>query len=185
MRGKIRVAVILAAAAFLVCVCAGTSIAKQDEIWDMLKDDHSQVKKIIGQLKDTQDMNRLGQLQQMLAAHMQFEEKNIYPVLAQNQKTAAMALQAQNEHKLAKEVLNNLVKNRDDRTQWAANINQLDQLISNHVKFEQSRVFDEGKKLISKDQSRQLGAQYAEMKSMHPKAKVQPESGQMQQQPAR
>jgi hemerythrin-like domain-containing protein len=155
--------------------------ARQDEIWDMLKDDHGQVKDTLGKMKDTMDPDLLNQVQQMLAVHMQFEETNLYPVLEKNPATKAIAVQARNEHQMAKQVLNNLVKSQGDRTQWAANVNQLDQLISTHVKNEESYVFREAKKLVNDDQARQLGAQYAEMKTQY-KAKVQPQGGSMQQQ---
>lgn len=182
MRSKIRITAILASAVFLVCVCTSAALAaRQDEIWDMLKDDHGQVKDTLGKMKDTMDPKLLNQVQQMLTVHMQFEEQNLYPVLEKNPATKAIAVQSRNEHQTAKQVLNKLVQSQGDRTQWAANVNQLDQLISTHVKNEESYVFREAKKLVNDDQARQLGAQYAEMKTQY-KAKVQPQGGSMQQQ---
>ncbi len=181
MRTKMRIAAILAGAVFFVGVCTGAALAKQEEIWDMLKDDHGQVKKTLGQMRDTADPKLLNQLQQQLAAHMQFEEQNIYPVLQKNQSTSAMAIQSENEHQLAKQVLNKLVQSQGDRTRWAAYTNELNQLLTMHVNNEEDNLFKEGKRVISKDQARQLGAQYAQLKTQY-KAKVQPQGEGMQQQ---
>jgi len=181
MRKKMRITAILAGVVFIVSVFTGVALAKQEEIWDMLKDDHGQVKDTLGKMKDTMDPKLLNQVQQMLTMHMQFEEQNLYPILEKNPDTKAIAVQSKNEHQAAKQVLDRLVKSQGDKTQWAANVNQLDQLVSTHVKNEESYVFRDAKKLVNDDQARQLGAQYAEMKTQY-KAKAQPQGGSMQQQ---
>lgn len=183
MRVKMRMAAILAGAVFLIGVCTSAALAKQEEIWDMLKDDHGQVKKTLSRMRDTMDPKLLNLLQQQLAVHMQFEEQNIYPVLQKNQATSAMAIQSQEEHQLARQVLSKLMNAQGDRTQWAAYTNELNQMITQHVKNEEDNLFKEGKRVISKDQARQLGAQYAEMKTQY-KAKTQPQGGMQQQQSA-
>lgn len=197
-RSKLRVAAVLTGAIFLISVCTGVALAaKQDDIWGMLKKDHDQVKKIIKQLKDGKNGNQFNLLQQMLAVHMQFEEQNLYPTLQKNEATRALAIQAQDEHKSAKQVLDKMAKSQGDKAQWTANLNQLDQLLNTHIKNEERKLFKEGKRVINKDQARQLGAQYAQMKAQgaggqQPKPMVEPQRGEQsgqgggmqQQQPA-
>jgi hemerythrin superfamily protein len=161
-----RAAAVLIGAVFLVGVCTGAVMAaKQEDIWGMLKKDHDQMKNILKQLKNDKDGDQFNALQQMLTVHMKFEEQYLYPILEKNQVTREFAIQAKDEHNMAKMVMESMGKVHGDRAQWNAKVNELDQLLTTHIKNEEGKLFREGKRIITGDQARRFGAQYAQMQA--------------------
>ena len=166
MSAKTRGAAILIGAVFLVGVCTGAVMAaKQDDIWDMLKKDHDQMKKILKQLKNGKDSNQFNALQQMLTTHMKFEEQYLCPILEKNQATRALVILAKYEHNMARKIMESMEKAQGDRAQWNAIVNELDQLLTTHIKDEEGKLFREGKRIITGDQARRFGAQYAQIQA--------------------
>ena len=152
------------------------------DIFAALKDDQKNVSQMIKDLKSGKNGNTLPRVDQALKMHMAFEEKNIYPLLDKSNDWRYMGIQAKDEHEMIRKVASELSQARSNNDEWRAKINELQELVDRHVKNEEDRnmLFAQAKKMISNDQAKALGAQYAQMQSQGQQQMSQ--RGQMQQQ---
>ena len=129
-----------------------------DSVYTVLKNDHRNVQKLFQQiLRDNRRSDEtFARAQNALDAHMRAEERYFYPILERDSKGRPALLAAREEHEAAKTVLGKVGQSDDDQL-WLARVKVLSDLIDHHIDQEESRLFGEAKRLISKQQSMDLG----------------------------
>ncbi len=109
-----------------------------------LKKDHEEVTSLLQKMKSQSSeaaADLLLQLKSELTPHQEAEEKTFYRALEENQKSHKLALKSEEEHHLATSILKDLEDSpKDDR--WAAKLEVLDEIVKEHIKEEESRVFN-------------------------------------------
>lgn len=118
------------------------------QFFDELKKDHKEVKGLLDELASIspQKGQLFQQLRREIVPHMQAEEDTLYNMLMQNEDSRHLAFKGIEEHNLVKTVMGELDQTSFDE-RWKARIGVLRTMVNQHIKEEESDVFDAAKKL--------------------------------------
>jgi hemerythrin superfamily protein len=136
-------------------------------IYDLLKQEHKDVKKLFKKIVDSEryDDNVYMQIKKALQVHMAGEEKLFYPRLENNDETRQITLEAYEEHDVGKQIMNDIDmsdKSEDDR--MYAKVKVLSEAIDMHVKEEEDELFKKAKRVLSHDDEREIGRLFEQEK---------------------
>lgn len=118
------------------------------QFFQEIKKDHQEVKDLLQKMKSQPQKGDglLAQLKEQLTPHLEAEEHTLYKTLADSRSTHSLALKAVEEHHVAKTVLDELEQTpRGDR--WQAKLSVFDELVNEHMKEEESEVFEASRSL--------------------------------------
>lgn len=138
-------------------------MSESEDIFDILKSEHRQVEKNFKKIINDHDTTVYSQTLNALMVHMNGEEKLLYPKLEANSNTRLWALKAYEEHNAGKAFAGNInSSNVDDK--WIAQVEVLCEMISNHIDFEENKMFPAASKnVISKEDAMEIGRTYRNM----------------------
>ncbi len=134
----------------------------------LLKADHKKVRELLTELVGTTSRavkkraDLLAQIRVNLKAHTTIEEEIFYPAFKQagKKEEAKMYYEAMEEHRAAGDlVLPDLLNTQPDSDQFSGRAKVLKELVEHHVKEEESEMFKSARKLLSKEELADLGAQ--------------------------
>jgi len=141
-----------------------------NEFFQMLKDDHKEVKGILGQLKETKDNESkkrdelFQKLTEELIPHMKAEEMTFYQPLLAKKEAREDALEGVEEHHVSEMVFKELAKMPKGQDQWAAKLGVFKELVEHHIKEEEGAIFKTAEKVLSQDKFQSIMKQFAEEK---------------------
>ena len=124
----------------------------------LLKQDHDEVKKILGKLEDTTERavktrtELFETFRTEMQAHEAIEEEIFYPALKQHAETKDITLEGYEEHLVMDELDGVPV---DDET-WAAKFSVLKENIEHHIEEEEGEMFPKAREVIG-DELEALG----------------------------
>jgi hemerythrin superfamily protein len=136
-------------------------------IYQLLKDDHDHMKDLFKQIKRKKAQNTdqiFNEIQKELTIHMEGEEKLFYPLLEKEEPTHEKALEAWEEHHVAKTVLQEMLKMSKDDEHWHAKLSVLEELVEHHIEEEEGELFRKAKKVVAKEQAEEIGMRYEQQK---------------------
>jgi hemerythrin superfamily protein len=151
-----------------VCVKARYVMSKQSakkkseassDVYDKLKADHREVEKLFKTLINSEEDERKKReenflkLKDLLAAHADAEEEIFYPLTEKDDSSKELTLEAYEEHKIAKKLLDEISELQTDDETWTAKVKVLAEVVKHHVKEEEEELFPLAKKVISKDEA--------------------------------
>ncbi len=142
---------------------------KEITVFDLLKQDHDKVRDLFGQIEENEEGERREELfsglKSSLQEHLQLEEELFYPVLEKSEDAREKALEAYEEHNVAKTVLGEFsnVDPKDDR--WDAKMKVLKEIVYHHLQEEEKNTFKTARKALEKDQIQQITEQIRQKKS--------------------
>jgi hypothetical protein len=130
-------------------------------IYDILKQEHRDVKKLFKQIVDQERYqdNVYMQIRTALNLHMSGEEKVLYPRLENNDETRTITLESYEEHEVGKRIIND-VDNTTDMDAKYAKVKVLSEAIDMHVKEEEDELFKKAKKVLSSEEEREIARQF-------------------------
>lgn len=130
-------------------------------IYDLLKQDHKDVKKLFKQILDQNryQNNVYMQIKNALSVHIASEEKVFYNRLADNSETRQLVLSALEEHDVGRKVISDIDNSTEDDVKLAK-IKVLNEAINEHIKQEEDDLFKRAKKVLSDDEGREIGRQF-------------------------
>ncbi len=130
-------------------------------IYDILKMEHRDVKKLFKQILDDEryQENIYMQIKTALSLHMAGEEKLFYPRLENNPETRSLVLESYEEHDLGKKVIND-IDNSTDMDAKYARVKVLSEAIDMHVKEEEDDLFKKAKRVLSDDDEKEIARQF-------------------------
>ena len=139
------------------------------DIFKTLKEDHEEAKDLFEELteseRDGEDREELFQeLKEALELHASIEEKYLYPALESVDETRAMALESIEEHRIVKELLEELDGLDPDDEHWDAKLKVLMENVEHHVEEEEKELFKKARKVLNKEQIAEMGARAKEEK---------------------
>ncbi len=134
-------------------------------IYDLLKQDHKDVKKLFKQIVDQNryQNNVYMQIKNALSVHIAGEEKVFYNRLANNSETRQLVLSAFEEHDVGRKVISDIDNSTEDDVKLAK-IKVLNEAINEHIKEEEDDLFKRAKKVLSDDEGREIGRQFTNEK---------------------
>lgn len=146
---------------------------KESSFFDILKQDHDKARDMFEQIEeDEKGENReelFSSLQSELTLHMELEENFFYPVMEQSDDLREKAMEAYEEHNVAKTVLGEFSGLDMDDERWDAKLKVLQEIVSHHMQEEEKNIFKLAKKALEPDQIKQITDQIMQQKSAEEK----------------
>jgi len=137
------------------------------DIFQILKKEHEQVKNLMNQAqskKEGRTGDLMNQIHKELMIHMQGEEKLFYPTLEEDDSSREKALEAYEEHHVAKGVLKELQKMPQSDERWMAKLAVLKEIVEHHVQEEEKELFKMARGVFDKEEVKEIGKKYLEEK---------------------
>ncbi|HYE64529.1 MAG TPA: hemerythrin domain-containing protein [Pyrinomonadaceae bacterium] len=138
--------------------------------FELLKEDHQKVSGIFEKLEPTTERalktreELFEQLKNELDVHAYLEEQIFYPAIQEADETREITLEAFEEHRVVKRLLTELEAMPVDQEEWGAKLKVLQENVEHHVEEEEGEMFSSARKVLSREQIEQLGAQMEEAK---------------------
>jgi hemerythrin-like domain-containing protein len=146
---------------------------KQQDAIALLKEDHKKVKGLLAELEATTEravkkrVTLLAQIETELRVHTQIEETIFYPAFrdaVEKKEDRKMYYEALEEHHVVKLVLPEIKGTDPSSEPFGAKAKVLKELVEHHAGEEEKEMFPEAKKVLSKAELLDLGAQMADAK---------------------
>jgi hemerythrin-like domain-containing protein len=143
------------------------------DIFQILKNDHKQVKSVLKKMIDTQTSqgderkNLIHVLKEELIPHMAAEEQYFYNTLLKESKETeddVKVYEAIEEHKAARYVLSSLENTTYDDPRWEARALVLKELIEHHIEEEEEEVFRIAHKIMDSQRAESVGDHFNRIK---------------------
>jgi hemerythrin superfamily protein len=130
---------------------------------ELLKADHKKVAALFDQVKESEGPKEqwilFGKIKKELEVHTHIEETVFYPKLQQYEDLKDMVLEAFEEHKQVKTLIREIEGLVEGSEKLAAKLNVMGDNVEHHVEEEENEMFPEVKKILSKEELEELGAQ--------------------------
>ena len=136
----------------------------------LLKADHKTVAGILEQIDQTTERAEKGRedlftrLKNELDVHARIEEEIFYPAIKDEEETHEITLEAYEEHKVVKQLLAELEAEPKNTEEWKAKFTVLKENIEHHVEEEEGEMFKNARKVLSTEESAELGVRLEEAK---------------------
>jgi Hemerythrin HHE cation binding domain len=149
-------------------VVRATTADTQEEnmnAFELLKQDHEKVSAIFEKLEPTTERavktreELFEKLRNELDVHAEIEEQIFYPSLKRAAETREIVLEGFEEHKIVKQLLDEMAALDVDSEQWTAKLTVLKENVEHHVEEEEGEMFKSAREVLTKDQIEDLGAQ--------------------------
>jgi hemerythrin-like domain-containing protein len=130
-------------------------------IYDILKIEHRDVKKLFKQILDSERFQPdvYSNIKTALTLHITGEEKLFYPRLENNQETRSLALESYEEHDVGRKIIMDIDNASDMDTKYAKT-KVLSEAIDMHIKEEEDDLFKKAKKVLSSEDEREIARQF-------------------------
>jgi hemerythrin-like domain-containing protein len=135
----------------------------------LLKQDHDKVKELLSSMENATGARRaklLGQIEQELKVHTQIEEEIFYPAYrdaARKKDDQKLYYEAMQEHHVVDLVLPEAGEGESNE-ELKAKAKVLKELVEHHIEEEQDEMFPRARKLLDREELRELGARMQERK---------------------
>lgn len=141
------------------------------DVYEILKEDHVTVAGLLKKLdktteQDSESREKLFlELKTELTVHTYIEELHFYPLLKDKKESKGITLEAYEEHRLVKSLLEELDDMAKDSEEWIAKFSVLKENIEHHVEEEEGELFEKAKKVLSQEDADAIGALIATEKA--------------------
>ncbi len=132
-------------------------------LYDMLKEDHQNVKKMLDQTIKTKDPSQFPIIKRELEVHMNGEEKFFYPKIMEKDKETA--LESFEEHHVGKMVLSELESTSRSDEAWIPKVKVLKDILDHHIEEEETEIFPAAQDMLDSKEEQQIAQQIQELKS--------------------
>ncbi|MEZ4601027.1 MAG: DUF2383 domain-containing protein [Syntrophotaleaceae bacterium] len=131
-----------------------------DQLFNTLKTDHEEVKKIFTRIQETESgserKNLVETLRKEILPHMIGEEKIIYASLKEQKDAWSDALESIEEHHAAQIVLQELVHLSPDDEHFRAKASVLKEMVEHHIKEEEETIFEDLRQVLSDKRAKEI-----------------------------
>jgi hemerythrin-like domain-containing protein len=147
--------------------------------YELLEEDHRNVENLIRRI----DRSKTGserreelflELKREIELHSLLEETIVYPALENETGTSEMSLEAREEHRIIKMLLEEMEALDTDDEEWEAKFKVMRERIEEHVKEEEGEIFPAARKVISNEQAEDLGARIVTEKALRRASEPEP-----------
>ena len=139
-------------------------------LYEMLKNDHKNVKKLLLVTLENEDPSKFHAIQKELEPHILGEEKYFYPAI--KKKATFMVLEGYEEHELAKKLLYELDKLDENDERWMPKMKVLQEIIELHIGEEEGEMFPKAREILNEEQEQKIMEQIKKEKSKYTKSYI-------------
>lgn len=146
-------------------------------IYELLKKDHAEVKRMLGEIADLLVDERFDEAQELfdtvrteIVAHSKSEEEVFYQPLKavlKDKQAEGLAWQGEQEHHLISLLLNELSRLELEEEEWQAKLKVLSELVEHHVQEEEGEIFATAKKHFSNEEAEEIAENMEELKEQY------------------
>lgn len=140
------------------------------ELFDLLKKDHEEVKGLLASLKETENgaaqerEDLFAKVKKEITPHQEGEESALYPPLTKNGETRDDALESIEEHHVAKLLLRELDSTNKDSDKWLAKLKVFKEVVEHHIEEEEDEIFESVRKALSEEEVKEVIAGFKKEK---------------------
>jgi iron-sulfur cluster repair protein YtfE (RIC family) len=140
------------------------------DLYQILMQDHRTVEQLFIEIEQTDDREverreRLFEkLRVALEAHTVVEENLFYPEIEKYPATKELVAEAFDEHAEFEQTLQQISELPTDRADWLEMIKELEEVVQEHVRKEEEKMFPAARKELDESRAEELGRQILEMK---------------------
>ena len=145
------------------------------EITEALKEDHDELKDLIGIVNDSDDADEIKsaftKFAALLAKHSKAEEKVVYDALigTGDEEPEQDAYEGYTEHMLAETLLKKLKDGADvTGPEWKAEAKVMQEILEHHIEEEEDTIFGDVEDNFEDDQREEMGAEFERLKGTIP-----------------
>ena len=138
--------------------------------FELLKQDHEKVSGLFEELEPTTERavktreELFKKLRTELDIHAEIEETIFYPALKEASETRDIVMEGYEEHKIVKQLLEEMSTLSVDTEEWTAKLTVLKENVEHHVEEEEGEMFKSARQVLSKEQAEELGARMESQK---------------------
>ena len=129
-------------------------------IYDLLRQDNEDVKKLFKQIIDPQRYQDsvYSQIKKALTVHMVGEEKLLYPKLENKNETRQLVLESYEAHEVEKKMIDyvDMTSSTDSESRFAI-VKMLSEAIDESIKEEEGDLFKKAKRVLSDNEANEIG----------------------------
>jgi hemerythrin superfamily protein len=133
------------------------SATMHDQLFNTLKTDHDEVKKIFTRIRESESTserrNLVDTLRKEILPHMIAEEKIVYASLRERKEPWSDALEGLEEHHAAQMVLQELAAMSPEDERFRAKATVLKEMVEHHFREEEDKIFRHLKEVLSEDKA--------------------------------
>lgn len=139
-------------------------------IYQLLERDHTKAKQVLrefvrGEGSPESLKKELTQLRLELELHMQYEEKEFYPVYLENIGDKDQVRDAQKEHAEARELMVKLAEGEIGSEAWRHTAEELLKALEHHIKDEEEKMFPKAREVFNSSEAQTMAEHYEQMKA--------------------
>ena len=138
------------------------------DILDSIKKEHRKIEALFSEIEQTGDTQKLYQcfneLHQEISIHTEAEKRTLYVAVRNFENTDHLVDKSQSEHEEAKQLLEEIEFFSPTSTEFKAKIQQLKQVIMQHVQEEENEMFLQVRQWMSEEQRSRLATEFAAVK---------------------
>ncbi len=141
------------------------------DIYEALKNDHEEAKKLFNQLEQPPHMNGdsrdkiFKKLKTALEAHSEAEEVVFYSQLRQNEETGEKIEHAIEEHDKVAKLLEELESKDKNSSTWLNRLMHLHDEIHHHIHQEERAIFQKAQGIFSRLRAEEMGLEFQKAKN--------------------
>jgi hypothetical protein len=157
-----------------------TKKSQQNDLFQILKQDHQEVSDLIEHLLEVDEDEREGlffRLNEELSTHMSLEEKHFYDALEDAEETADLIIDARDEHDDIKQLLRDLEEEDIESEEWLSKLEELQEAKEHHVSEEEGELFTQARRVLSPDQLAEIAGKMMAEKGGAPAPAGRPAKG--------
>ncbi len=136
----------------------------------LLKADHKRIGHLIAKLELTTERSSkfraelFERLSREMAAHMHFEEEILYPALKDYKQTRSLSLEAMEEHKALRLLLEEIASVAPDTDEWEVKFTVLAESVKLHIEEKERELFPKARRVLSPEEWENLNVSLEEEK---------------------
>ena len=140
------------------------------DVYQILMQDHRTVEQIFVEIEATADSEverrelLFRKLRKVVEGHTVVEENILYPEIEKYPATKELVAEAFDEHADFEETLQEISELPTDKNEWLERINELRDVINEHVNKEENRMFPAARREIDERRAEELGRQIQQLK---------------------
>lgn len=144
---------------------AKQSKPSRQNIYQVLKNDHREVKELISELLKgrKRDEEMFKNLKAQLQAHSEIEDDILYNRIIDEVPEKSDIFEAKEEHHLVDHLLSELDEDIGD-DEWIGKLRVLQENVETHIREEEGKLFREARKIIEREEALEIGERMVQRK---------------------
>lgn len=142
-------------------------------VFNILKDDHRKVAKLLDEASETTERaikgrkELISKIKSELTLHSKMEESIFYPVLKEYKETHELIMESYAEHETIEYLLKQVSSEGPENDEWLAKLTVLKENVEHHVDEEENQLFPKVRKILDQTQLNEMAEKMKRFKEEH------------------